>query len=72
VAVRSLTRSILSRQVEEEVDTRWVQYLRDSCYAQMQEKKNLVNKYARQSPTPFRRKRYWPVNVELINLFILM
>jgi hypothetical protein len=33
-------------QVEEEVDTRWVQYLRDSCYAQMQEKKTLINKYA--------------------------
>lgn len=36
-------------KVEEEVDTRWVQYLRDSCYAQMQEKKNLVNKARWQS-----------------------
>lgn len=31
-------------QVEQEVNGRWEQYLRDTCYAQMQEKRNLVNK----------------------------
>lgn len=32
------------KKVEEEVDTRWIQYLRESCLAQMHEKKKLVNR----------------------------
>jgi len=39
--MRSLTNSA---KVEEEVDTRWIQYLRESCLAQMHEKKKLVNR----------------------------
>lgn len=57
------------RQVEEEVDTRWVQYLRDSCYAQMQEKKNLVNKYALSLAVSLSTKeRDWPMSETCVGI----